>query len=136
MLRACHGIVVRSVCGLLEASARMKEASVAHISVTAQYVQVYKEVVTCLATGDKVTLRAGGGSGSFVAACADESQMDTPFQLLDLLERRESYKRYGATAMNDRSSRAHTVLILNLTHVRLSPSKDTSIILEMEVGRW
>ena len=40
MLRACHGIVVRSVCGLLEASARMKEANVAHISVTAQYVLV------------------------------------------------------------------------------------------------
>ena len=40
MLHACHGIVVRSVCGLLEASARMKQASVAHISVTAQYVLV------------------------------------------------------------------------------------------------
>ena len=89
-----------------------------------------------LSPGDKETVWAGGVSGSFVAAYADESQMDTPFQLLDLLEHGESYKRYGATVMNDRSSRTHTVLILNLTHVCLSPSKDTSIILEMEVGRW
>jgi len=118
----CHGVVVRSVCELLEAAQRMNEAGVAHVSISAQYVQVYREVVTCLGGGDKVTLRAGGSTGSFVAAGAAEVKIETPQQLLDLLERGEEHKRYGATAMNDRSSRAHTVLVLNLTHVRPSRS--------------
>jgi hypothetical protein len=121
---ASSGIVVRSARDLLGAAQRMGEAGGARISVSAQYVQVYKEVVTCLGTGEKVTLRGGGSHGSFTPIGAADVPIDSPEQLLDLLERGEEYKRYGATAMNDRSSRAHTVLLLNLTHVRPSPADD------------
>ena len=37
----------------------MREAGVARISVSAQYLQVYREAVTCLACGSAVTLRSG-----------------------------------------------------------------------------
>ena len=58
-LAACHGIVLRSVFELLGAAQRMREAGVARISVSAQYLQVYREAVTCLACGSAVTLRSG-----------------------------------------------------------------------------
>ena len=119
-----HGIVVRTVRDVLEAAERMREAGVARIAVTAQYVQVYREVVTCLGTGEKATLRAGGSCGSFTPVGAAEVHIDSADKLIALLERGEEYKRYGATAMNDRSSRAHTVLLLNLTHVRTSNAND------------
>jgi hypothetical protein len=58
-LAACHGIVLRSVFELLGAAQRMRQAGVARISVSAQYLQVYREAVTCLACGSAVTLRSG-----------------------------------------------------------------------------
>ena len=58
-LAASHGIVLRSVFELLRAAQRMREAGVARISVSAQYLQVYREAVTCLACGSAVTLRSG-----------------------------------------------------------------------------
>ena len=126
-LASCHGIVPRSVCELLSAAQRMSEAGVARISVSAQYLQVYREAVTCLGSGSKVVLRSGGSAGSFSATGAEEMPIDTPQQLLDVLERGEEFKRYGATAMNDRSSRAHTVLVLNLTHVRPSSAESQAL---------
>ena len=119
-VKACHGIVVRAVSELLEAAAKMRREGTALVSVSAQYVQVYREGVICLRSGDKVTLRSGGATGSFVLAGAVEAPVASEDDLLGLLEHGEEHKRYGATAMNDRSSRAHSVLVLNLSHVRPS----------------
>ena len=118
-----HGMVIRSVIEVLEAAQRLRDSGVSRLSVSAQYVQVYREKVTCLTCGHSVTLRAGGSSGSFMAVGAVDTPIDTPGQLVDLLVSGEEQKRYGATAMNDRSSRAHTVLILNLTHLRTSTTE-------------
>ena len=37
-----------------------------------------------------------------------------PCQVVEILQRGEERKRYAATAMNERSSRAHTVFLLQL----------------------
>ena len=42
----------------------------------------------------------GGRAGSFSAVGAEEKNIETPQELLDLLERGEEYKRYGATGTN------------------------------------
>ena len=92
-----------------------------------QYVQIYQEQVTDLITGRSVEIRYASGSatgsgsstncvGSVLHGAAEVAVANMG-QLLALLSAAEAYKQFGATAMNHRSSRAHTVFVLTVTQV-------------------
>jgi hypothetical protein len=95
-------------------------------SVSAQYVQVYADRVYDLLNDRQVVLRAGAAptavEGGGAAGCAGIQLVGAHArpcahlaELLALLSLGESRKRYRATNMNERSSRAHTLLLLNVT---------------------
>lgn len=85
---------------------------------------MYADRVFDLLADRPVTLRAGGapsagqdgGSGGGVQLVgADERPCGSLCALLGLLALGEQRKRYRATRMNERSSRAHTLLLLHVT---------------------
>ena len=90
--------------------------STVRASLTAQYVQIYNEGLTDLLSGDVVQLR--GGPDGFVLQGCVETQLDTFQDAVNLLQIGEANKHYAATTMNNHSSRAHTILVLNIKQVR------------------
>ncbi|EKX44543.1 hypothetical protein GUITHDRAFT_46798, partial [Guillardia theta CCMP2712] len=115
------GIVVRSMWELLDAREKMAREKLSALAISVQYVQVYQEVVTDLVDGKKVNLRTS--SSGFELHGAAETTVASRRDLLEVFRRGEENKRYRATAMNERSSRAHTILVVNLQQNR---SKDSA----------
>ena len=87
-----------------------------------QYVEVYQNVVTCLATGQQVNVR-DNGDGEFILQGAQEVRVASMTDVLELLQDGQQRKHFAATAMNHRSSRAHTLFIVTLTHTLPSSNK-------------
>ena len=78
-------------------------------SLSVQYVQIYNEKISCLLGSDQaVNLRGDVLSGARTVA------ITSIVDLMNLLSHAESNKMRAATAMNDRSSRSHSVLIFNI----------------------
>ena len=89
------------------------------LRLSAQFVQIYDEHITDLLSGAPVMLREGEGGAPFTtligAAHVDLHSVD---DALCMLRAGELHKRVAATAMNDASSRAHTIFLLSLTQAR------------------
>jgi len=111
------GIVLRAAHELFEAVANFQQQGV-RVSISAQYVQIYGETVSCLASGRGVRMReetVGAPvllQGAECVACVDANDF------LRLMRTGEALKHRAETAMNHRSSRAHTVLALTILQVR------------------
>jgi hypothetical protein len=88
-----------------------------------QYLEVYQNEVTCLVTGAKVKVRIGG-DGEPVLQGAEEVPVSEMGEVLHTLQVGHRRKHFAATAMNDRSSRAHTLFLVTLTHTLPKPKKD------------
>ncbi|KAJ1495369.1 kinesin motor domain-containing protein [Baffinella frigidus] len=95
----------------------MAERGAGSLQIKAHYIQVYNEQLTDLLSGRPVQLRGCGGEGGFSLQGAEEVDISSQNDFFQVLARGEANKRYGATAMNARSSRAHTVLAVALTHI-------------------
>ena len=59
----------------------------------------------------------GSGQGGFHLQGAADASVGNREELWEVLRRGEARKHYAATAMNERSSRAHTLLVVHLTHI-------------------
>jgi len=111
---ATAGLAPRAVLSLLRA-AQEREAAGVSVSLKMSSVEVFGEQITDL-------LHAGASIGGFwsgVAAAATaagyaDEPLESASQALELLERAELSKRRAATQMNERSSRAHSLLMLTL----------------------
>lgn len=79
--------------------------------VTAQFAEIYNEAVTDLLTGNSLAVRRSDGSlvGGREVLIQDEAS------IVAMLREGQARKHFASTAMNDRSSRAHTILIFSLT---------------------
>ena len=119
-LPSTSGLVLRACDELLACRAR-PGASCGSISLSAQYVQIYEETLTDLLSGGQVLLREcgeygpDGGGGGPILQGATHCKLDTLVDALALLRAGEVHKRVAATAMNDTSSRAHTVFLVTMT---------------------
>jgi len=120
------------------ASAPTLGAGGVRATVTLQYVELYQGKFTCLESGRPVLLRDTGSTLHARAAAparADGSSSDVPaaqFMLqgasevrvasmsdaIALLQRGQARKTFAATAMNGRSSRAHTILAVSVAQAR------------------
>jgi len=105
------GIVLRACNEVLRACQKDSIPGVT-VSASVQYVQIYQESVTDLVTGRPVQVRTGGGQT--VLQGAEEVAVNCLTEALDILRTGEERKHYAGTAMNERSSRAHTVFIMHI----------------------
>mmetsp|Transcript_44506 Transcript_44506/g.75714 ORF Transcript_44506/g.75714 Transcript_44506/m.75714 type:complete len:335 (+) Transcript_44506:2-1006(+) len=110
---------------------KLMEGSV-DATVTVNYLEIYNDQISDLISGAPVTLyRAGSGVGSsrlqdglsgeggskelFTLSGASDTQVSSVQGILRALVEGETNKHKAATAMNERSSRAHTVFAISLT---------------------
>lgn len=117
-LTAQSGCVVRALSDLLTATADLQCVCGVTTTVTAQYVQIYQDVVTCLTSGDPVALREEVVGAPVLLQGATATPVTSLQGALELLAAGEERKRYAETAMNHKSSRAHTVLVLKVSQQR------------------
>ena len=116
------GLVLRA-CDELLACAERPGVACDSMSLSAQYIQIYDESLTDLLSGGAVMLRelgeyaegAQAAQGGTVLQGATHVKLQTTTDALALLRAGELHKRVAATAMNNTSSRAHTVFLLSLT---------------------
>merc|ERR1719198_224615 len=112
---------MRSLRELFTAAAELKETCEVETSLSVQYVQIYQDQVTCLMTGNAVTLREAVPGAPVLLQGATETLLESLVDASNLIATGEERKRYAETAMNHRSSRAHTVLAVKLTQRRGDP---------------
>lgn len=112
------GIVTRAWLELTQGAQALRRRFGIRTRFYAQYVQVYQEKVTDLLTGTEVRTRMqtneDGGSQLTLHGAA-QSKLTSLDELVSVLRVGEARKKYAETAMNVRSSRAHTILIINIT---------------------
>merc|ERR1711988_2066734 len=104
------GIVLRALHEVLEQSRNLQRVQGLAVSFTCQYVEIYNEQVSDLLAGGEVQIR--GPQAALQGA--QEVSVSTFAEALDVLQMGQKRKHVAQTAMNDRSSRAHTVFALNL----------------------
>lgn len=114
------GVVPRA-CAEVTAAVAERSQWMEACELSASYIEVYGEEVADLLTLDTASGNAtavGAWRGTAVRAVLDGTtriRVHNEAEMSALLERGELAKRRAATKMNDRSSRAHALLILSLT---------------------
>jgi len=122
-LPSSAGIVLRA-CDELLACRALPATACDSLRISAQYIQIYEETLTDLLSGGPVALRDAGGYAEGGAASgpilqgAAHVQLEGLSDALALLRAGELHKKVLATAMNDASSRGHTVFLLSITQRR------------------
>lgn len=114
-ISADAGLVPR-VCAEIAAAVAQRQRFMDECTLQLSYVEVFGEDVSDLLKGDQKSV--GAWKGTAVRAVLDGCMrviVNSMEHMESLLQRGEAAKRYAATAMNGRSSRAHSLLILTLT---------------------
>eukprot|EP01045_Picozoa_sp_COSAG04_P003124 COSAG04_NODE_124_length_24698_cov_622.094963_2_plen_741_part_00 len=119
------GVVLRAIAELIAHGTSLREDPDTDVvlDIKASYVEIYQETVTDLLSGSTVLVR----SGALVDATA--VSLRTLEDGLSMLKEGDSRKSRAATNMNDRSSRAHTMVIVKVTQSR--PSLDAVVSSEL-----
>jgi len=124
------GCVMRALRDLFDAAGEMEHDANVVTSISAQYVQIYQDKVACLATGELVALREASHGAPVLLQGAAHIPLSGLMDAANMVAQGESRKRYAETAMNHRSSRAHTVLVLSIsqTHGDLQVSSQLHLV--------
>ena len=108
------GLVPRAISEIFDMLEKCSQRGIEAI-LTMAYVEVLgKEVVNLLDGGEKVGGWTGIAARSVLEGVADH-QITSRKEAWSLLAKAETVKTRAATAMNEHSSRAHTVLLFNLS---------------------
>jgi hypothetical protein len=123
-IQASSGMIVRAMSELLLAKNRLVDSGVV-VNISVQYIEIYDEKMTDLLSGQKcqVSRVDGAVSGARV------ERVDTFDDVVNLLSTGQARKRFAATAMNERSSRSHTALIVKVGSVFRYMSKTLPSVL-------
>ncbi len=108
--RACHEVLT-ALSDKENSRARLGLTS----SLAVSYVEVYGDLVSDLLRNGTRVSQSKVAAQSFVLSGATEQRVESLDHIMDCLARGDAQKRRAATAMNDRSSRAHSIFILSLT---------------------
>ena len=109
-MKQSTGIVLRSCKELLMGRDTLSKIGIS-VTYTAQFVEIYNEKCTDLLSGNECSIRRD--NGDLINASERSFRNDTEF--LALLTEGQERKHFAATAMNDRSSRSHSVLVIHAT---------------------
>jgi hypothetical protein len=110
------GVVLRTTEDLFLAKKALTRYNIS-MTIGVQMIEVYEEKTTDLITGRPVTVRRETGSvNGPIITC------NSQLEFIDYLRIAHSNQRYAETAMNIRSSRAHTVFVFHITQQHSSSS--------------
>ena len=104
------GIVQRTFEELLIAKNFLNKNGI-NMSFTAQFIEIYEEQVTDLLTGQIVSIRRDTGE---IHGAMEATNLIDMNHVLEILKIGHERKRFAATAMNDRSSRSHTAIVIHV----------------------
>jgi hypothetical protein len=107
------GLVLRSIAEVLRAKYEFASRNI-NLTVRVQYAEIYNEKVTDLLSGHRIQVRRSNGELVGATSTTIENLQDA----ISVLTRGNTRKHFAATAMNDRSSRAHTVFVIELLQSR------------------
>lgn len=99
------GVVLRAMNEILN----FKQSTINKIEVNIKYLQIYNERITDLTTGENVVV-----VNNLLKGSTEVTINDLP-DFLSVLAVGERRKKYAETKMNEHSSRAHTVIIVNVS---------------------
>jgi len=112
------GLAVRFLADAINAR-HTAAASGIGLTLTLQYVQIYQERTECLLSSRSVRVLPGADSATHSRLSGAESrEVGSLAAALEVLRDGNRKKARAATKMNARSSRAHTVLCLNICQSR------------------
>jgi hypothetical protein len=106
------GIVSRAMVDILTAA--KDRSTMFHIELSVSYVEVYGDLVTDLLRGGVRCGHSKVAAQRYVLSGAAEKKVKSMQDVSALLREAEKQKRKAATAMNDRSTRAHSLLIIKV----------------------
>ena len=128
-----RGLVPRVIAEAL-AHVESKTAAGADVKLQLSYVEIYGDEVTDL-------LREGGGVGAWKGVAAKtvlSGRVAMPVhnvaEVEKMLRDADKSKRRAATAMNERSSRAHAVIVLQITQVKRGGQEVASQLCLADLG--
>jgi kinesin family protein 5 len=110
------GVVIRSFAEALRAKKVFEANGNVSLTLSMQYVEIYNEKTTDLLSGSNVLIRRGNGE----LVGASEVVIDTIADAVAALQAGGERKHFASTAMNERSSRSHTVIVLHLAQTQLA----------------
>jgi hypothetical protein len=106
------GIAIRTCVDLLIAK-QFCESRGINVSLTLQYIEIYEENVTDLMNGNIVNVSRATGD----LVNASETPLIDVNSMINAMKIGQERKRFAATAMNDRSSRSHTAMVIQIVQV-------------------
>lgn len=123
--REGKGIVPRACEEILAALQRRRELNGIESTLSVSYVEIYGDQITDLLKNGSRCSHSKVSSQRFVLNGAAEQVVEGMDDISELLYRGEQTKRRAATAMNDRSTRAHSLFILTLRQKAFKGSQVT-----------
>ena len=111
------GIVPRAIKEIFDAiECRRRHLSLKFdIQVSVSYIEIYGDEISDLLQQGKACGQSRVAAQRYVLDGSSEQSVKTLKETLTLLDKGEKQKRKAATAMNTRSSRAHTLFIVTLS---------------------
>lgn len=110
VLPASSGLVLRAAQEIFIAKEALMKGQGISMTCAVQIVEIYEDNLTDLLTGREVKVRRDNG----LLHGASETLCSSLADLLPMLKVAQSRQRFAETAMNQSSSRAHTVLVWQL----------------------
>jgi kinesin family protein 5 len=115
------GVVPRAMAELIMAKGEFEKMGI-FLTLSAQYIEIYNEKISDLLNNNKEVF-ARRDSGGIVGA--SEVMVNSLDDAMKMLRIGQARKKFAATAMNDRSSRSHSAVILQVTQKR--PDSDSIV---------
>merc|ERR1711916_8115 len=116
-IKNSSGVVLRSCQELLMGAEALIKIGIS-VSYTAQFVEIYNEKCTDLLSGLECSIRRDNGD----LINASETNFKNFDEFVNILSQGQRRKHFAATAMNERSSRSHSVLVIQATQT--CPKRD------------
>lgn len=118
------GVALRAFSEIFQVSQNALVREEIRVGVSVQYVEIYGAQITDLVSGEDVRLfHSAAGAGDATLQCrlagARSTKVESLSDVVAILQAGEARKKYAATAMNERSSRAHTVMVLSIAQRHL-----------------
>lgn len=112
-IQKLYGVIPRATIALFNAINEYTSSG-ATVSLTAAYIEIYNETVTCLLNGkNNLKIQEIPKVGFYING-NEQRPCTTPEDIFKVLYIGTKNKTVGGTLQNDRSSRSHTVLTLEL----------------------
>ena len=139
-LVADRGIVPRAMAEIFAFAEQQNQrggaaGGVVQCTVSVSYVQVFGDEVTDLLAGNEAVSHSRVAASRFVLAGECQLPVHSMADVEEALETGDAQKRRAATAMNERSSRAHSLFIVGLSqHHRDTDVKVRSQLFLVDLG--